>query len=71
MPYVESGEFERDTSYVTDRITRDGRDGWPVEAGRYRLVVEPGVPVGQPGDRRAAAAGARGRALDGGLRTCP
>jgi hypothetical protein len=27
MPYVESGEFNRDTAYIQDRITRDGRDG--------------------------------------------
>ncbi|MCU1396540.1 MAG: Uncharacterized protein JWM34_4968 [Ilumatobacteraceae bacterium] len=34
-----SKAFERDTNYITTRITRDGRDGYPVEAGRYRLVV--------------------------------
>jgi putative glutathione S-transferase len=31
--------FKRSASHFTDRITADGRDGWPVEAGRYRLVV--------------------------------
>ncbi len=36
--YVETS-FERDTNYITTRITADGRDGFPVEAGRYRLVV--------------------------------
>ncbi len=37
--YVRQGaEYERDTDYVTTRITRDGQDGYPVEAGRYRLV---------------------------------
>ena len=36
--YVEKS-FERDTNYITTRITADGRDGFPVEAGRYRLVV--------------------------------
>ncbi|WP_116997250.1 glutathione S-transferase family protein [Desertimonas flava] len=44
MPYVESGEFNRDTAYITDRITVDGRDGWPVEVGRYRLVVSRACP---------------------------
>ena len=43
--YVESGrEFVRDTAYITTRITRDGRDGWPVEPGRYRLVVARACP---------------------------
>ena len=40
----ESGEFDRDTDYIPDRITRDGRDGWPVEPGRYRLVAARGCP---------------------------
>ena len=44
------------------RITADGRDGWPVEPGRYRLVVGPGLPVGEPRDHRAPAARPRGRA---------
>lgn len=37
-------DFVRDSSYVEDRITVDGRDGWPVEAGRYRLVVSRACP---------------------------
>lgn len=37
-------EFVRDTNYIEDRITRDGRDGWPVEAGRYRLVAARACP---------------------------
>jgi putative glutathione S-transferase len=41
--YVEKS-FKRDTRYITDRITRDGRDGWPVEADRYRLVVSRACP---------------------------
>ena len=44
MPYVETGEFNRDTTYIEDRITRDGRDGWPVEPDRYRLVVSRACP---------------------------
>lgn len=42
--YIESDGFERDTNYITTRITRDGRDGFPVEAGRYRLVVARACP---------------------------
>ncbi len=37
-------EFTRDTNYIEDRITADGRDGYPVEAGRYRLVVARACP---------------------------
>jgi putative glutathione S-transferase len=39
-----TGEFRRDTTYLDGRITADGRDGWPVESGRYRLVVARGCP---------------------------
>src|SRR6187401_3798872 len=43
--YVRAGaDFERDTSYITTRVTRDARDGVPVEAGRYRLVVARACP---------------------------
>ena len=38
------GEFSRDTNYITTRITADGRDGYPVEPGRYRLVVARACP---------------------------
>ena len=45
MSYVApSGGFERDTDYITTRITADGRDGWPVEPDRYRLVVARACP---------------------------
>ena len=37
-------EFQRDTDYISDRITRDGRYGWPVEPGRYRLVAARACP---------------------------
>ncbi|MBW3547829.1 MAG: glutathione S-transferase C-terminal domain-containing protein [Actinobacteria bacterium] len=38
------GAFSRDTKYITTRITADGRDGYPVEPGRYRLVVSRACP---------------------------
>ena len=38
------GEFIRDSRYITTRITRDGRDGYAVEPGRYRLVVARACP---------------------------
>jgi putative glutathione S-transferase len=41
--YVEPS-YERDTRYITTRITADGREGYPVEAGRYRLVVSRACP---------------------------
>jgi len=43
--YTTAGqEFVRDTNYITTRITRDGRDGYPVEAGRYRLIAARACP---------------------------
>ncbi|ARC57139.1 Glutathionyl-hydroquinone reductase YqjG [Frondihabitans sp. 762G35] len=43
--YVDPGhEYTRDTTYIEDRITQDARDGWPVEAGRYRLVAARACP---------------------------
>ena len=53
-PYVTEGKaFERDSTYVPDRITAGGRtpehgptegERWPVEAGRYRLVAALACP---------------------------
>jgi putative glutathione S-transferase len=43
--YVNKGSsYERDSNYITTRITADGRDGYPVEPGRYRLVVARACP---------------------------
>ena len=43
--YVTVGEdFQRDMRYVSTRITADGRDGYPAEAGRYRLVAARACP---------------------------
>ncbi|MCK0113986.1 glutathione S-transferase C-terminal domain-containing protein [Ornithinimicrobium sp. F0845] len=41
--YVEDS-YERDTRYIPTRITADGRDGFAVEPGRYRLVVSRACP---------------------------
>src|SRR6478609_369491 len=40
----EAGAYVRDNRYITTRITRDGRDGYPVAPGRYRLVVARACP---------------------------
>ncbi|MEV4757143.1 glutathione S-transferase C-terminal domain-containing protein [Micromonospora sp. NPDC049559] len=40
----ETKEFVRSPNRFTDRITADGSSGWPVEAGRYRLVVSRACP---------------------------
>lgn len=48
--YVTGDEFNRDTNYIEDRITRDGtpgpngEPGWPVEPGRYRLIAARACP---------------------------
>src|SRR4029453_3876015 len=48
--YVTGNEFNRDTNYIEDRITRDGtpgpngEPGWPVEPGRYRLIAARACP---------------------------
>lgn len=40
----ETGAYRRDTHYIETRITRDGAEGWPVEAGRYRLAAARACP---------------------------
>jgi len=39
-----TGEYTRDKRYINTRITTDGRDGFPVQPGRYRLVVSRACP---------------------------
>ena len=48
-----SGEYERESDYIPDRITRDARrpehgpvksELWPVEPGRYRLIAAKACP---------------------------
>jgi glutathionyl-hydroquinone reductase len=41
---VPGKEFDRDTRYITTRITADGSEGFPVEAGRYRLIAARACP---------------------------
>src|SRR5699024_5664517 len=36
--------FQRDMNYIPTRITREGEEGYPVEAGRYRLAVARACP---------------------------
>ena len=43
-PSSSDGEFNRDTDYIDTRITAHGRDGYPVEPGRYRLIVARACP---------------------------
>ena len=43
--YSKPGEaYTRDARYLTTRITREGEEGFPVEAGRYRLVAARACP---------------------------
>src|ERR671936_640387 len=41
---ADGAAYVRDQRYLTTRIAADGRDGWPVEPGRYRLVVSRACP---------------------------
>src|SRR5437660_1134960 len=38
------GEWVRQATRFTGRITADGSSGWPVEPGRYRVVVSLACP---------------------------
>ncbi|MGL4299661.1 MAG: glutathione S-transferase family protein [Candidatus Neomicrothrix subdominans] len=40
----ETGAYRRNSDYITTRITRDGAERWPVEAGRYRLAAARACP---------------------------
>jgi putative glutathione S-transferase len=51
--YLTAGDFQRDSTYIPDRITKDARrpehgpvagELWPVEPGRYRLVAAKACP---------------------------
>jgi putative glutathione S-transferase len=41
---TQGAEYVRDQRYLTTRVTADGRDGYPVEPGRYRLVISRACP---------------------------
>lgn len=41
---VPGKSFERDSRYITTRITASGDEGYPVESGRYRLVAARACP---------------------------
>ncbi|WP_300007974.1 glutathione S-transferase C-terminal domain-containing protein [Pseudonocardia sp.] len=41
---MSDGSFEREPVALDERITADGSTRWPVEAGRYRLVVARACP---------------------------
>src|ERR1700743_2747319 len=42
--YVGTGELTRDPKDIPPRIAADGREGYPVEPGRYRLIVARACP---------------------------
>ncbi|MCW2858980.1 MAG: glutathione S-transferase [Actinoallomurus sp.] len=41
---TQGAEYVRDPRYLTTRVTADGRDGYPVEPGRYRLIISRACP---------------------------
>lgn len=41
---VPGKSFERDSRYITTRITASGDEGYPVEPGRYRLIAARACP---------------------------
>ena len=42
------GAFDRDSNYITTRITADADAEYPVEPGRYRLIVSRACPLPGP-----------------------
>lgn len=44
MAIAQTGEFLRDPVKLTERITSDRSSRWPVEPGRYRLIVARACP---------------------------
>ncbi len=40
----QDGSFQRDDNYLNTRVTADGREGYPVEPGRYRLIAARACP---------------------------
>ena len=41
---ADTGAFERQPVGLDERITSDGSSPWPVQPGRYRLVVSRACP---------------------------
>ena len=67
----QDGSFKRDDNYITHPHHRRRPRRLPGRAGPLPAGRRAGLPVGQPGDHRAPAARARGRAVDGHLRPDP
>ncbi len=44
LDHDDQGGFVRSPSHFADRVTADGSSAWPVEPGRYRLIVSLACP---------------------------